>query len=173
MAGTRGSDAVQSVLEASVRGLGFDLEHVDIVTAGRRRIVRVAVDRDGGVSLDDIADASRAVSAALDDSQVMGERPYILEVASRGVDSPLTRSRHWRRNVGRLVRVGLRDGSTLTGRIARADDDSVAVETEQGERALRLDDVATARVQVEFARPHSEAVESMGVGGAQRTGKDA
>ena len=61
-------------------------------------MLRVAVDKDGGVTLDDVADATREVNRVLDGSDVMGEQPYTLEVTSRGVDRPLTLPRHWRRN---------------------------------------------------------------------------
>src|SRR5439155_892857 len=74
-------------------------------SARRRRLLRVVVDADGGVDLDNIALVSREASARLDDTGAMGEAPYTLEVSSPGVDRPLTQPRHWRRAVGRLVRV--------------------------------------------------------------------
>ena len=85
----------------------MDLESVKVTTAGRRRLLRVVVDSDRGVSLDDAALASRELSAKLDASDVMGDMPYTLEVSSPGVDRPLTQPRHWQRAVGRLVRVPL------------------------------------------------------------------
>ena len=84
----------------------MDLESVRVSVAGRRRLLRVVVDSDHGVSLDDAADVSRDVSAALlDATDVIGDVPYTLEVSSPGVDRPLTEPRHWRRAAGRLVRV--------------------------------------------------------------------
>ena len=83
--------------------------------AGRRHVVRVIVDADGGINLDAVADVSRAVSAALDAAEEAGgdilAGEYQLEVSSPGVDRPLTLPRHWRRNVGRLVKVTVRGGS--------------------------------------------------------------
>ena len=83
----------------------MDLESVRVGSAGRRRLLRVVVDADGGVALDDIALISRDLSARLDETGAMGETAYTLEVSSPGVDRPLTQPRHWRRAVGRLVRV--------------------------------------------------------------------
>ena len=91
------------VLEPVVRAAGMDLESVRVSPAGRRRLLRLVVDADGGVGLDAIAEVSREVSARLDASGVMGEVPYTLEVSSPGVDRPLTEPRHWRRAQGRLV----------------------------------------------------------------------
>ena len=103
-------DRIEAELADPWRDLGLDVEAVELTPAGKRRVLRVAVDKDGGVTLDDVAEATREVSAVLDDSDVMGEQPYTLEVTSRGVDRPLTLPRHWRRNVGRLVKVTLADG---------------------------------------------------------------
>ena len=95
------------VAEPVVHALGMDLESVKVTTAGRRRLLRMVVDSDRGVSLDDAALASRELSARLDTSDVMDDMPYTLEVSSPGVDRPLTQPRHWQRAVGRLVRVPL------------------------------------------------------------------
>ncbi|MDP3890793.1 ribosome maturation factor RimP, partial [Nocardioides sp.] len=99
------SDAIRDRIEAELTDplglLGLDVEAVELTPAGKRRVLRVAVDKDGGVTLDDVAEATRAVNAVLDDSTVMGEQPYTLEVTSRGVDRPLTLPRHWRRNTDR------------------------------------------------------------------------
>jgi ribosome maturation factor RimP len=135
--------------------LGLDLEAVDVTPAGRRRVLRVAVDKDGGVTLDDVAEATREVSRVLDESEAMGEQPYTLEVTSPGVDRPLTLPRHWRRNAGRLVKVATRDGGTVTGRVLSADDDEVVLEAEGGVRTLAYADVAKAHVQVELNRPRT------------------
>lgn len=143
---------LREVLAPPAVALGLDVEGVEVSVAGRRRALRVVVDKDGGVSLDDIADATKAMSATLDDSEVMGERAYTLEVTSPGVDRPLTLPRHWRRNTDRLVAVTLTDGSTLTGRITAPDDDAVVLAVDGGERTVAYADVAKARVQVEFNR---------------------
>jgi ribosome maturation factor RimP len=105
------------------------LEHVDVSTAGRRRVVRVVVDaageEPGDVDLDAVATASTAISQALDASDALGDLPYTLEVSSPGVDRPLTTRRHWARARGRLVRVVLTDGSALLLRLVTVDDDGV------------------------------------------------
>jgi len=149
-------DRIESELTQPLREMGLDVEAVEITPAGKRRVLRVAVDKDGGVTLDDVADATREVSRVLDDSDVMGEQPYTLEVTSRGVDRPLTLPRHWRRNAGRLVRATLADGSTLEGRIAQAGDEAVALDVDGATRDLAYVDVARALVQVEFNRKDSD-----------------
>ncbi|MDN4172900.1 ribosome maturation factor RimP [Nocardioides sp. SOB77] len=149
-------DAVRGRIEQELRdplqALGLDVEAVEITPAGKRRVLRVAVDKDGGVTLDDVADATRAVDQVLETSDVMGEQPYTLEVTSRGVDRPLTLPRHWRRNADRLVKVTTTAGETLTGRITASDEEGATLDVTGRERRVAYADVAKALVQVEFNR---------------------
>ena len=115
-------ELVVALLEPAVSAGGLELEDLELRSVGRRLVLRVLVDSDRGVTLDEIAAASRAVSEALDGSDVLGDEPYTLEVTSPGVDRPLTAPRHWRRNVGRLVAVTLTGGSSITGRITSVSD---------------------------------------------------
>jgi ribosome maturation factor RimP len=146
------SQRLLAVLESPAKRLGLDVEAVEVSAAGRRRLLRVAVDKDGGVSLDDIAEATRALGTVLDESDAMGDRAYTLEVTSPGVDRPLTLARHWRRNKDRLVAVTLREGGTVTGRILDADDDAVVLDLNGASVSLSYDEVTRAKVQVEFNR---------------------
>ncbi len=143
-------------LTAPLAALGLDLEDVDVTAAGKRRMLRVAVDKDGGVTLEDVADGTREVSRILDETDAMGNQPYTLEVGSPGIDRPLTLPRHWRRNADRLVKVTLADGSTLTGRITGNvedwDDDTATLMVDGDEHTVSIRDVAKARVQIEFKR---------------------
>ena len=110
----------------------LELESVEVVPAGRRRVVRVTVDGDGpkgtGPTLDEIAEATQAISAALDESDVTGSAPYTLEVSTRGVNRPLERGAHWRRNRGRLVAVSLTTGEQLSGRIIAVEEPRVRLD---------------------------------------------
>jgi ribosome maturation factor RimP len=153
-------DRVEAVLTDPLGALGLDLEAVELTPAGKRRVLRVAVDRDGGVNLDAIAEATREVSRVIDDTDAMGEAPYTLEVTSRGVDSPLTLPRHWRRNHDRLVTVTTRAGEKLTGRVTASDDNAVTLDVDGNARTLLLGDVAKALVQIEFNRRKQEPEEA-------------
>ncbi len=145
-------DRIEQELVTPLGALGLDVEAVELTPAGRRRILRIAVDADGGVTLDDVAEATKKVSEVLDSSDVMGEQPYTLEVTSRGVDRPLTLPRHWRRNHDRLVDVTTTDGDTFTGRIVASDDDTATLDISGSRREVAYADVAKALVQVEFNR---------------------
>lgn len=146
-------ERIADALSAPLLDLGLDLEAVELTPAGKRRVLRIAVDADGGPTLDDIADATRAVSAVLDDSDVMGQQPYTLEVTSRGVDRPLTLPRHWRRNADRLVSVTLVEGAAVTGRVRDSDHEAVELDVDGGVRRFSYAEIARALVQIEFNRP--------------------
>jgi len=145
-------DRIEAELIDPLRVMDLDVEAVEITPAGKRRVLRVAVDKDGGVTLDDVADATREVSRVLDESDVMGEMPYTLEVTSRGVDRPLTLPRHWRRNEDRLVRATLADGSSLTGRVLTSSEESATLDVSGEQHEVAYADVAKALVQIEFNR---------------------
>jgi ribosome maturation factor RimP len=150
-------DRIESELVDPLSALALDIEAVEISPAGNRRVLRVAVDKDGGVTLDDVAEATRTIDAALEASDVMGEQPYTLEVTSRGVDRPLTLPRHWRRNASRLVKVTFADGTDATGRIGESDEERVTIEIDGTKRDVAYADVKKALVQVEFNRKSTEA----------------
>jgi ribosome maturation factor RimP len=140
--------------------MNMELEGVRVSTAGRRRVLRVIVDADGGVSLDDIALASRELSIRLDGAPEMGDGPYTLEVSSPGIDRPLTLPRHWRRNVGRLVVASGPDGSeSIAGRIMHAGETGVILERDGVSTEYSYAALGPGRVQVEFSHLDDETGE--------------
>lgn len=155
---TTQSDRLRALLDPIVSRSGADLEDVKVTAAGKRRQLLVVVDADGGVPLDLVAGLSRGISQALDDSDAMGGAPYVLEVTSPGVDRPLAGPRHYRRALGRLVRLRLADGDELTARITAVDDDGLDLEVpgvkgrRPTERRIAFSGIARARVEIEFSR---------------------
>lgn len=143
-------DRLVELLAEPVAGAGFDLEDVAILPAGRRRRLRVVIDSDDGVSLDDIAVVSRRLSAALDDGDVMGVTAYVLEVTSPGVDRPLTLPAHWRRAAGRLVTFEVSGSAETTGRIVSADDGAVVVDVGNEHRSFDYAAIGQGTIRLEF-----------------------
>ncbi len=156
-----------TILTEVVEGHGLELDQVEVIPAGRRSVVRVIVDGDGpkgrGPSMDQIAQATRDISDTLDASDPVAGS-YTLEVSSRGVSTPLTELKHYRRNLTRLVKVNLADGGQLVGRIIEVGDDQVVLEVTpesvKGNRnprperhGLNLDQITKAIVQIELNRP--------------------
>ena len=162
---------IRATLEPVLTPLGLVVEDVSVSPAGKRRVVRVLVDSDISsldvadtssavppLSLDAVADATRAVSDELDASDVMGAAPYVLEVSSPGVGRPLASRDQLRRQVGRLVEV-VHQGGTDTGRLTEVGSDAITLEVPATKKTpartvtLDLDVVQRGTVQVEFTRP--------------------
>lgn len=172
------TDPIRPALEQPLADLSLVLDDLTVTPAGRRRVVRVVVDRDlsgldaadttsriAPLSLDEVAEATRAVSDAFDEGDLMGAQPYTLEVSSPGVDRSLRGHRAFRRNVGRLVALVLESGGTLTGRIFSVSPDRLELEVPgagkapAGLREVALDGITSAKVQVEFSRPAGEELD--------------
>jgi ribosome maturation factor RimP len=136
------SDAVTPALSA----LGFYLEDVTITSAGRRSMLTIIVDGDTHLSLDQVTSATKAIGEIVESIQSLGETPFTLEVTSPGLDRPLTKPRHWRKNIDRLVKVVLLDGKEIKGRIKAANENSATVD----ENEIKFSDIKRASLEVEF-----------------------
>lgn len=155
-------EIIRRALIDALTTVGVDLEDLQITSAGRREVVRVVVDRDGGIDLDLIADISRRVAELLDVPPLADEfmGTYVLEVSSPGTDRPLTEEKHWRRAERRLVTATLADDSVVTGRIVRTDAGVVEIEQADGEvRAVPLSSLRRGVVQLEFSRAASDSTD--------------
>ncbi|WP_301129235.1 ribosome maturation factor RimP [Streptomyces cacaoi] len=158
---TTQSERLRGLLEPLVSARGLDLEEIAVTPAGKRRVLRIVVDADDGVQLDTCAELSRVFSEVLDESDVMGGAPYVLEVTSPGADRPLTEQRHFRRAAGRLIKAQLTEeagGGELTARITGVDDEGIDLEVpgvkgrKPTQRRLAYGEIGKARVEIEFNR---------------------
>ena len=165
---------LQEVVTEVTAAAGYDLEELVVRSAGRRRVVRVVIDRDSGVSLDEAADISRAISERLDeagDQDPTGSAPYTLEVTSPGIGRPLTLPRHFRRARTRLVALVTTDGKSITGHVLAVTEDAVrlivpgrkGVGTGIKELDVPFADIDRAKVEVEFNHPPAAVLALLGV----------
>lgn len=148
------------LLEPVVATFSFDLDEVEISRSGGQRILDVTIDGDSGVNLDEVAAVSRAISEFLDNSDVMGEEPYVLEVGTRGVSKPLTKPVHWARNVGRLVNVA-GDAINAVGRIVEFDEPNVTLDIKGKLRTISINEVSRANIEIEFKKMPKEDAEDL------------
>lgn len=143
---------VEEILEPVVAGAGLYLEGVRVSGASRRRLVRVTVDLPdgpGGVSSDQLADVSRAVSSRLDGAEDLLAGSYLLEVSTPGVSRPLQTARHFRRAQGRLVTITTKSG-TSAGRVQAVTESEVVLTQESGSVSVPLSEVVRGRIDVEL-----------------------
>ncbi|MEU5159339.1 ribosome maturation factor RimP [Streptomyces sp. NPDC020875] len=163
---TTQSERLRGLLEPLVSAAGLDLEEIEVSRAGRRRQLVIVVDSDEGLTLDACAELSREISTRLDESDVMGDEEYTLEVGSPGADRPLTEPRHYVRATGRLVRFRLHDGGDLVARVLAVDEEGLDTEVpgvkgrKPTSRRIALGEIAKARVEIEFNRKDKKEEEA-------------
>jgi ribosome maturation factor RimP len=146
---------IESLVAPVAAAHDLEVDRIEVLSAGKRSVVRIFLDGDGpsglGPSLDEIATATRAISAAFDGADITRGRPYTLEVSSRGVTRPLTEARHFRRNTGRLVAIDT-GGEQFTGRVVAVAGEAVELEVDGAVRRVPLAGITRAVVQVEMNR---------------------
>ena len=147
------------LLEPVVSTFSFDLDDIEITRSGGQKILDVTIDGDSGVNLDEVAAVSRAISEFLDNSDAMGDEPYVLEVGTRGVNKPLTKPVHWARNVGRLVNVA-GDAINAVGRIVDFTDPNVTLDIKGKLKTLSIADISRAHIEIEFKKMPKEDLEA-------------
>ena len=137
---------ISAAITPALEALGFYLEDVTIISAGRRSMLTVIVDGDTHLSLDQVTSATKAIGEIVESVQSLGETPFTLEVTSPGLDRPLTKVRHWQKNINRLIKVVLLDGSEIKGRIKDVNEVSATVD----EKNINYSDIKRATLEVEF-----------------------
>ena len=137
---------ISAAITPALEALGFYLEDVTITSAGRRSMLTVIVDGDTHLSLDQVTSATKAIGEIVESIQSLGETPFTFEVTSPGLDRPLTKVRHWQKNINRLVKVVLQDGSEIKGRINEVNEANSVV----GEIKVNYSDIKRATLEVEF-----------------------
>ena len=140
------SEEISAVITPAINALGFYIEDITITSAGRRSLITVIVDGDTHLSLDQVTVATKAISEIMETISAVGDNSFTLEVTSPGLDRPLTKARHWQKNINRLVKVVLLDGSEIKGRIKNVNEVSATVD----EKNINYSDIKRATLEIEF-----------------------
>jgi ribosome maturation factor RimP len=136
------SAAIRPIIEAS----GNYLEELTITSAGKVKILTVIVDSDSHLNLDQITAATKEISEVIETLEELGDSAFTLEVTSPGIDRPLTKPRHWRKNFDRLVKITMTSGQDIQGRIGEATETTVLV----GDQKVSFEDIKRAVLKIEF-----------------------
>ena len=139
-------EQVLAVITPAIESLGFYIEDINISSAGKRSMLTVIVDGDTHLSLDQVTVATKAISEIVENLPTLGNNPFTLEVTSPGLDRPLTKPRHWRKNKDRLIKIVLTDGKEVNGRIKDSNEASATVD----DQVINFSDIKRATLEVEF-----------------------
>ncbi|MFO7592673.1 MAG: ribosome maturation factor RimP [Pseudomonadota bacterium] len=138
-----------TIIEPAVTVLGFELVGIEHLSQGRHSVLRIYIDHEDGIDVEDCADVSRQVSAVLDvEDPIRGE--YTLEVSSPGLDRPLFTPEHYQRYSGSLAEIRLRSPlegrRKFKGRMHGVKDDDVVIEVDGVDYSLPLDNIEKANL---------------------------
>lgn len=144
-----GSGELARLLQPAIERLGYELSDLEARLSGGRGVVRVFIDKPGGIGLEDCEKVSLAVSALLDvEDPVAGK--YDLEVSSPGLDRKLTKIEHFQRFKGETVKVQMRfsiEGRRrFRGTLVSSDDESIVVNVDGESHTLPMAMIDTARL---------------------------
>lgn len=143
---------LQELLAPVVAASGLELDSVTRMRSDAMPLLRVVVEAPigaDGIDSDTLADVSRAVSKALDAADpIDGE--YLLEVSTPGAERELTKVGHWMRQIGRLVRIKLRAGGYVSGRVIDAGETSATIDVDGETTTIDYSDMRKARSRVDF-----------------------
>ena len=125
-------DKVENLIKTKVQELGYNLYDVEYVKEGKDYFLRVYIDKDGGVNIDDCEAVSNGITEILDNADYIKEQ-YFLEVSSPGVERILKKDKHLKSNIGANVQVKLfkpLDGKKqYEGILKDFDSDNIKIET--------------------------------------------
>lgn len=139
-------EEISAAITPALSDLGFYLEDITITSAGRRSMLTVIVDGDTHLSLDQVTVATKAIGEIVENIQSLGQAPFTLEVTSPGLDRPLTKPRHWRKNIDRLVKIVLLDGKEIKGRVKDVSEISTTVD----DQVVKFSEIKRATLEIEF-----------------------
>jgi ribosome maturation factor RimP len=146
---------VEELVRPVVESTGLELWDVSFRKERGRLVLRVMVDREGGVDLDTISETSERLSRRLDLEGFSGDRPYALEVSSPGLERALREPRHFRKSLGAKVRVKtvapIEGRRVHEGALVSADAEAIVIASAGGELRVPYADVASASTVFEWA----------------------
>lgn len=146
-------DKIEALAREVADGMDVELVDVELRGAGRRTLLRVTIDKEGGVAVGDCERFSKDLGAMLDVEDLMQES-YTLEVSSPGLDRPLKGIGDFRRHRGKLVNVSLREKvegrGAWTGRIEDALEDRVRISVDGREIEIAYDNILKAVLEIEI-----------------------
>ncbi|MDA8089384.1 MAG: ribosome maturation factor RimP [Nitrospiraceae bacterium] len=144
---------ISELAQQAAGGLGYTVESVELLGSGPKLLLRISIDKEGGVTIGDCALMSREISALLDVEDLIPSR-YTLEISSPGLDRPLKNPADFRKQTGKLIRVSTRtpfDGQTfLVGRLKEAGDNLFLIVVGEKEIEVPYSAVAKARLEIEI-----------------------
>ena len=140
------NEVISAAIRPIIEGSGNYLEELTITSAGKVKILTVIVDSDTHLNLDQVTAVTKEISEVIEALPELGDGAFTLEVTSPGLDRPLTKPRHWCKNLDRLVKIIMTSGQEIQGRIGEATETTVLVDSQK----VSYEDIKRAVLEIEF-----------------------
>jgi ribosome maturation factor RimP len=144
---------IQELADSIAGQFAVDIVDVELSGSSRKPLIRIFIDKENGVTLDDCGKFSRALSALLDVEDPI-PTAYVLEVSSPGLDRPLKVMRDFERSIGKLVRIVARtkidEQYVFTGRLTRVEGEHIILSFDDKEMEIPFDQISRARLEIEL-----------------------
>jgi len=140
------NEEISAAIRPAIEATGNYLEELTITSAGKVKILTVIVDSESHLNLDQVTTVTKVISEIVEALPALGDTPFTLEVTSPGLDRPLTKPRHWRKNLNRLVKIVMTSGALIEGRIVEVTESTAMV----GSEIVSFEDIKRATLEIEF-----------------------
>lgn len=140
------NEEISAAIRPAIEATGNYLEELTITSAGKVKILTVIVDSESHLNLDQVTAVTKSISEIVEALPALGDAPFTLEVTSPGLDRPLTKPRHWRKNLNRLVKITMTSGALIEGRIVEVTESTAMV----GSEIVSFEDIKRATLEIEF-----------------------
>ena len=140
------NEEISAAIRPAIEATGNYLEELTITSAGKVKILTVIVDSESHLNLDQVTAVTKSISEIVEALPALGDTPFTLEVTSPGLDRPLTKPRHWRNNLNRLVKITMTSGALIEGRIVEVTESTAMV----GSEIVSFEDIKRATLEIKF-----------------------
>ena len=140
------NEEISAAIRPAIEATGNYLEELTITSAGKVKILTVIVDSESHLNLDQVTAVTKSISEIVEALPALGDTPFTLEVTSPGLYRPLTKPRHWRKNLNRLVKITMTSGALIEGRIVEVTESTAMV----GSEIVSFEDIKRATLEIEF-----------------------
>jgi len=145
---------IADIVEEKLRFMRLFLYDIKYGGTGKRAVLRIYIDKPGGVTIDDCEEASNALAVVLD-VENFSDKPYVLEVSSPGLDRKLVEERHFKTVIGHYLRLNVRDhegkNRVIVGKLIACENNSVTLELDDEQTVcVPLPDVINGNIDIRF-----------------------
>lgn len=139
-------EKIQSLVEQKIQSIGYELYDVEYVKEGKNYFLRIYIDKEGGIDLNDCEKVNDAISDLLDEANYIKEQ-YFLEISSPGIERTLKNDKHLKQNIGSNIEIKLfkkdeNGKKEYIGILEEFDSNNITIKQEEVEAAIDRKNIA-------------------------------